>query len=332
RAVIGGRGVRPRLRRGITGIHASHSRSCPSTTSSPTSDPPRCRAAGRTNSGSKNGFGSTARNARSPQAATSCGLSSRSGINRPAERRDLRPTSARPVGTETGKPAKVTLPLSTMQQHAKHRAPSPRGTARTLFWRSIHGVSRGLARIAAEGLVGVDGPDDPFRLGGGGHQTSEIDGQQELRQARRTFALLRLADDSYQRDPGVRTARCSRLLIGQAGVASNAAGGGPLVLALVGGPAKDQPVPTVVRCRERRQDVAPGEGLVYEHPQRYLRTRSSGHIGDTPDNRGPPEKSESPYYQRFPRADARTRTGDPFITRDSGGLSGRSRAATGGNE
>jgi hypothetical protein len=74
-----------------------------------------------------------------------------------------------------------------MQQHAKHRAPSPRGTARTLFWRSIHGVSRGLARIAAEGLVGVDGPDDPFRLGGGGHQKSEIDGQQELRQAAPDF-------------------------------------------------------------------------------------------------------------------------------------------------
>ena len=34
---------------------------------------------------------------------------------------------------------------------------------------------------------------------------------------------------------------------------------------------KDQPVPTVVRCRERRQDVAPVvEGLVYQHPQRYL--------------------------------------------------------------
>ena len=29
---------------------------------------------------------------------------------------------------------------------------------------------------------------------------------------------------------------------------------------------KDQPVPTVVRCRERRQDVAPFvEGLVYQH-------------------------------------------------------------------
>jgi hypothetical protein len=34
---------------------------------------------------------------------------------------------------------------------------------------------------------------------------------------------------------------------------------------------KDRPLPTVVRCRERRQDVAPGEGLVYQHPQRYLR-------------------------------------------------------------
>jgi hypothetical protein len=35
---------------------------------------------------------------------------------------------------------------------------------------------------------------------------------------------------------------------------------------------KDQPFPTVVRCRERRQDVAPqlSEGLVYQHPQRYL--------------------------------------------------------------
>jgi hypothetical protein len=37
-------------------------------------------------------------------------------------------------------------------------------------------------------------------------------------------------------------------------------------LPLSEGPAKDQPVPAVVRCRERRQDVAPGEGLVYEHP------------------------------------------------------------------
>jgi hypothetical protein len=33
---------------------------------------------------------------------------------------------------------------------------------------------------------------------------------------------------------------------------------------------KDRPLPTVVRCRERRQDVAPAEGLVYQHPQRYL--------------------------------------------------------------
>jgi transposase len=43
---------------------------------------------------------------------------------------------------------------------------------------------------------------------------------------------------------------------------------------------KDQPVPTVVRCRERRQDVAPVvEGLVYQHPQRYLLVgaRSSVH-------------------------------------------------------
>jgi hypothetical protein len=34
-----------------------------------------------------------------------------------------------------------------------------------------------------------------------------------------------------------------------------------------------------VRCRERRQDVAPCEGLVYEHPQRYLLVgaRSSVH-------------------------------------------------------
>jgi hypothetical protein len=31
-----------------------------------------------------------------------------------------------------------------------------------------------------------------------------------------------------------------------------------------------QRVPTVVRCRERRQDVARVEGLVYEYPQRYL--------------------------------------------------------------
>jgi hypothetical protein len=38
-------------------------------------------------------------------------------------------------------------------------------------------------------------------------------------------------------------------------------------------------------------------------------------------------------YQGFPiKADARTRTGDPFLIRDSGGVDGRSRAATGGNE
>jgi hypothetical protein len=43
---------------------------------------------------------------------------------------------------------------------------------------------------------------------------------------------------------------------------------------------KDQPFPTVVRCRERRQDVAPtNEGLVYQHPQRCLLVgaRSSVH-------------------------------------------------------
>jgi hypothetical protein len=54
-------------------------------------------------------------------------------------------------------------------------------------------------------------------------------------------------------------------------LASTAVGRGPRSLALIGGPTKDLPVPTVVRCRERRQDVAPAEGLVYQHPQRYLR-------------------------------------------------------------
>jgi hypothetical protein len=44
-----------------------------------------------------------------------------------------------------------------------------------------------------------------------------------------------------------------------------------MLLALVGGPDEDRLVPAVVRCREWRQDVAPCEGLVYEHPQRYLR-------------------------------------------------------------
>jgi hypothetical protein len=39
----------------------------------------------------------------------------------------------------------------------------------------------------------------------------------------------------------------------------------------------------VVRCRERRQDVAPGEGLVYEHPQRYLRV---GALSNRPDRKG----------------------------------------------
>jgi hypothetical protein len=42
------------------------------------------------------------------------------------------------------------------------------------------------------------------------------------------------------------------------------------LLALVGGPAKDQPLSAVVRCRKRRQDVAPVEGLVHERRQRYL--------------------------------------------------------------
>jgi hypothetical protein len=46
-------------------------------------------------------------------------------------------------------------------------------------------------------------------------------------------------------------------LIGHSLVASTAAGRGPRFLALCGGPAKDQPVPAVVRCRERQQDVAP---------------------------------------------------------------------------
>jgi hypothetical protein len=55
----------------------------------------------------------------------------------------------------------------------------------------------------------------------------------------------------------VRLPPSARSLIGQAVVASTAAGIGPQSLALDGGPAKDQPVPTVVRCRERRQDVAP---------------------------------------------------------------------------
>jgi hypothetical protein len=36
------------------------------------------------------------------------------------------------------------------------------------------------------------------------------------------------------------------------------------------GQTKTQPVPAVVRCSEPRQDVAPPEDLVYEHPQRYL--------------------------------------------------------------
>ncbi len=58
-------------------------------------------------------------------------------------------------------------------------------------------------------------------------------------------------------------------------VASTAAGRGLERLPLCRGPDKHQPLPTVVRCRERRQDVAPRvcEGLVYEHPQRYLLVR-----------------------------------------------------------
>jgi hypothetical protein len=71
-----------------------------------------------------------------------------------------------------------------------------------------------------------------------------------------------LADDRI----GAATVLSQLTLIGHAVVASAAAGRGPRLLALVGGPAKDQPLPTVVRCRERRRDVAPCEGLVYEHP------------------------------------------------------------------
>lgn len=194
--------MRQRLRRGITGIHASHSRSSPSTTSNPTSDPPRCRAAGRTNSGSKNGFGSTARDARSPQAATSCGLNSRSGINRPAGRRDLRPTSVRTLGTETDNPAKVNLSRSTMQQHAKHRAHSPHGTARTLSWRSIHGVSRWAARITRRDSSPATSLTIPFASGAAGTRRARSTGSRNSDTRRRTFALLRLADDSCQRERG----------------------------------------------------------------------------------------------------------------------------------
>src|SRR5205807_5490652 len=57
----------------------------------------------------------------------------------------------------------------------------------------------------------------------------------------------------------------------------------PRALALIGGPAKDPPVPTVVGCRKRQQDVAPVEGLSYEHPQRYLQV---GAVSSCPDLRG----------------------------------------------
>ena len=81
-------------------------------------------------------------------------------------------------------------------------------------------------------------------------------------------AFSDLKSNPDQRDSGARhsptswpAAMChrrpGRSLIGQAWVASTAAGRGPRSLALVGGPIKDQPLPTVVRCRERRQDVAP---------------------------------------------------------------------------
>jgi hypothetical protein len=88
-------------------------------------------------------------------------------------------------------------------------------------------------------------------------------GSRRRRRSGRTLSSRRLTR--------ARTRPTRLPLIGQAWVASTAAGRGPLLLALDGGPVKDQPVPTVVRCRERRQDVAPVEGLVYEHPQRYLR-------------------------------------------------------------
>jgi hypothetical protein len=50
-------------------------------------------------------------------------------------------------------------------------------------------------------------------------------------------------------------ARSLLLLIGQSVVASTAVGAGHFCLPLCGGPTEDQPVPAVVRCRERRQDV-----------------------------------------------------------------------------
>ena len=60
-------------------------------------------------------------------------------------------------------------------------------------------------------------------------------------------------------------------------------GEGPRTACPDGGPAKDQPVPAVVRCREAATGRSPGEGLVYEHPQRYLPV---GALSSCPDLRG----------------------------------------------
>jgi hypothetical protein len=68
-----------------------------------------------------------------------------------------------------------------------------------------------------------------------------------------------------------RARRCASAHRTSCGCLDRRRGEGHDCLPFSGGPAKDQPVPAVVRCRERQQDVALNcEGLVYEEPQRYL--------------------------------------------------------------
>ncbi len=86
--------------------------------------------------------------------------------------------------------------------------------------------------------------------------TNGRDPQRAQREARDRYRVNPIAAEVDR--AGRPEGSAARSLIGQAPFASTTVGRGPRSLAFVRGPAKDQPVPTVVRCRERRQDVAPG--------------------------------------------------------------------------
>jgi hypothetical protein len=119
-----------------------------------------------------------------------------------------------------------------------------------------HGRLVGVRRLHPE----PDKPHTPARAPAAAAPVGPIANRRARRDQRRR--PVRAAYQTFTRHPrrisavGER-APTRRPLIGQAGVASTAAGRGPRLLALVGGPTKDQPLPAVVRCRERRQDVAP---------------------------------------------------------------------------